>query len=54
MRLATAQATAYVVRGQDNRVVAVFWGEDAVDEARTWVEKGYRVDRVDRRLLDEA
>ena len=53
MKLATKAAIAYVVRGIGGRVVAVFWGEDAPDEERTWVERGYRVDRVERAALDE-
>ena len=39
--------TAYVVRGSDGRVVVAFWGESAPEEADRWLERDYRVDRVD-------
>ena len=38
--------TAYVVRGDDGRVVVAFWGESAPEEADRWLERDYRVDRV--------
>ena len=52
MSLATEAVTAYVVRGDNGRVVAVFWGADAPEEARSWVERGYRVDQIDRAQLN--
>ena len=39
--------TAYVVRGPDGRVVVAFWGESALEEADRWLEREYRVDRVE-------
>jgi hypothetical protein len=39
--------TAYVVRGSDGRVVVAFWGESALEEADRWLDRDYRVDRVE-------
>ena len=39
--------TAYVVRGADGRVVVAFWGESALEEADRWLERDYRVDRLE-------
>ena len=38
--------TTYVVRGADGHVVVAFWGELAPEEADRWLERDYRVDRV--------
>ena len=43
--------TAYVVRDRDGRVVVVFWGPAAADEARDWSDKGYRVDEAEAPAL---
>jgi hypothetical protein len=45
--VADKTTTAYVVRGSDGRVVVAFWGESAADEADRWLERDYRVDRVE-------
>jgi hypothetical protein len=49
----TAQAseTAFVVLDDTARVVAMFWGADAPDEAAGWTERGYRVESVDASLI---
>jgi hypothetical protein len=49
----TAQATgtAFVVLDETARVVAMFWGADAPDEAVDWTERGYRVESVDASLV---
>ena len=52
MSLVTEAVTAYVVRNDDGRVVAVFWGADAPEEARHWTERGYRGEQIDRAELD--
>jgi len=44
--VAGGTTTAYVVRGADGRVVVAFWGESAPEEADRWLERDYRVDRV--------
>jgi hypothetical protein len=44
---ATATRTAYVVRDRSLRVVLVFWGEEAAEEAAVWASRGYRVDEAD-------
>jgi hypothetical protein len=38
--------TTYVVRGADGHLVVAFWGESAPEEADRWLERDYRVDRV--------
>ncbi len=43
--------TAYVVLDDTARVVAMFWGADAPDEAVDWTERGYRVESVDASLV---
>ena len=45
MAAPTLTTTAWVVRDMRGRVVVVFWGTDAEDEAREWSARpGYRVD----------
>lgn len=44
--------TAYVVRGADGDVVAVFWGADARAEAARWRQQGYEVERTNRATLE--
>jgi len=39
--------TAYGVRGSDGHVVVAFWGASALEEADRWLEREYRVDRVE-------
>jgi hypothetical protein len=39
-------ATAYVVRDPAERVVLVFWGAQAAEEAASWAARGYRVDET--------
>jgi hypothetical protein len=46
-----ASGTAYVVLDDTARVVAMFWGADAPDEAVDWSERGYRVESVDASLV---
>ena len=53
MSLAIESVTAYVVRDDGGRVVAVFWGADAPEEAQRWTERGYRVHEIDRAELDQ-
>ncbi|HET7654334.1 MAG TPA: hypothetical protein VFK42_14950 [Acidimicrobiales bacterium] len=48
---AQASGTAYVVLDDTARVVAMFWGADAPDEAVDWSERGYRVESVDASLV---
>lgn len=48
---AQASVTAYVVLDDTARVVAMFWGADAPDEAGDWTERGYRVESVDASLI---
>jgi len=48
---ARASGTAYVVLDDAARVIAVFWGADAPDEALDWAERGYRVESVDASLI---
>jgi hypothetical protein len=43
--------TAFVVLDDEARVVAMFWGADAPQEAADWAERGYRVESVDRSLI---
>jgi hypothetical protein len=38
--------TAYVVRDTDGRIVVVFWGASAPEEADRWLARDYRVDLV--------
>jgi hypothetical protein len=44
--VAGATTTAYVVRDAGGRVVVVFWGASAPDEADRWLARDYRVDLV--------
>lgn len=46
-----ATETAYVVLDDTARVVAMFWGADAPDEAADWTGRGYRVESVDASLI---
>ena len=39
---------AYVVRDDAGRVVVMFWGADAQDEAEHWIERGYRLEVIAR------
>lgn len=48
---AQVSGTAYAVLDETARVVAMFWGADAVDEAVDWTERGYRVESVDASLI---
>jgi hypothetical protein len=47
----TATETAFVVLDAGARVVAMFWGADAGDEAAYWADRGYRVESVDSSLI---
>ena len=46
-----ATETVHVVLDADARVVAMFWGADAPDEATEWSTRGYRVESVDSSLI---
>lgn len=48
---AQVSGTAFVVLDDTARVVAMFWGADAPDEAVDWTERGYRVESVDASLV---
>ena len=43
---------AFVVRGQDGRVMLACWGADAAGEADAWREAGYAVTEVDDSVVD--
>jgi hypothetical protein len=51
MSTTTVEGSAQVVRGAGDRVVVIFWGRDAAEEAIEWVDRGYRVDTVERALI---
>jgi hypothetical protein len=46
-----ATETVHVVLDSEARVVAMFWGADAPDEAAEWADRGYRVESVDASLI---
>jgi hypothetical protein len=39
---------AFVVRDEAGRVVVMFWGADAQEEAEHWVERGFRLEVIAR------
>lgn len=46
MSSTTKAPTAHVVT-KAGRVVVIFWGDDAGEEATAWVRRGYRVSPID-------
>jgi hypothetical protein len=50
MTTSTVTPTAHVVT-KAGRVVVIFWGEGAGEEAATWTRRGYHVAPIDRSTI---